>query len=161
MNFSGDELKAIALRNALEKIASFDDASMAVAKTLHWDMRGWARAAMAAELNGTASEPSKACLVMTPCEHHIVDCRACKGTFVDSIRAAGERTAIAADELVDRIATAIINQTVSHGDQYGGWQGTCEYAKEHGETVLQFKGRYTLRATPPVEGDGKKETGNG
>lgn len=36
------------LRKALEKIASFPDEAMKVALTMHWDMRGWAREALAA-----------------------------------------------------------------------------------------------------------------
>jgi hypothetical protein len=37
---------ADALRAALEQIANRDDAEMAAARTLHYDMRGWARAAL-------------------------------------------------------------------------------------------------------------------
>jgi hypothetical protein len=35
------------LRDALEQIAHFDDAHMETARTLHYDMRGWARAVLA------------------------------------------------------------------------------------------------------------------
>lgn len=34
------------LREALEHIAAVPDDAMKVALTLHWDMRGWARAAL-------------------------------------------------------------------------------------------------------------------
>lgn len=36
------------LRTVLEQIANRPDAEMERAKTLHWDMRGWARAVLAA-----------------------------------------------------------------------------------------------------------------
>lgn len=37
------------LTTALEQIANRDDREMAVARTLHYDMRGWALAALASE----------------------------------------------------------------------------------------------------------------
>lgn len=50
--------RAEAYRTALEHIARAPDLMMDVAQTLHWDMRDWARAALAAA-GGGAAPPSQ------------------------------------------------------------------------------------------------------